>query len=303
MGALPQLVAAGAVVEPSALTSDTLNWRIALGDVGAGEVGTGAGADVDDQVREVADRRAAEGRHDRAAGVAGRAEARPAVAVVVEVRGQAELGLALRDGDVVAVAVVRDGRRVAARIGALRAADDGDRWIDAPLGRDGGSILISDQSLPGTPSPEVIFATVPTTPIVVVSSCIVTSCPTRSVQRRRGADVLRRAVREDEVRRAAVRRDDAARGGDAGVCTPGHSVLSASAATVAVPFEASCVLTAASGTGRRPDSSPADAVPAREMARAHAHASTAVGLKRIRLLPRTNVKWNGAHSRSAPQLS
>src|SRR3954470_4286938 len=45
-----------------------------------------------------------------------------------------------------------------------------------------GSILISAQSLPGTPSPEVIFATVPTTASVVVSTCIVTSCPMRSVQ-------------------------------------------------------------------------------------------------------------------------
>src|SRR5829696_8941168 len=45
-----------------------------------------------------------------------------------------------------------------------------------------GSILINAQSLPGTPSPEVMCDTVPTTPIVVVSSCIVTCCPIRSVQ-------------------------------------------------------------------------------------------------------------------------
>src|SRR4051794_22681419 len=45
-----------------------------------------------------------------------------------------------------------------------------------------GSILISAQSLPGSPSPEVILATVPTTAIVVVSTCMATSCPTLSVQ-------------------------------------------------------------------------------------------------------------------------
>jgi hypothetical protein len=45
-----------------------------------------------------------------------------------------------------------------------------------------GSILISDQSLPGSPSPDVMCDTVPTTPIVDVSSCIVTSWPMRSTQ-------------------------------------------------------------------------------------------------------------------------
>ena len=45
-----------------------------------------------------------------------------------------------------------------------------------------GSIRTSAQSLPGTPSPDVMCDTVPTVAIVVVSTCIVTSCPMLSTQ-------------------------------------------------------------------------------------------------------------------------
>src|ERR671920_2189424 len=106
-----------------------------------------------------------------------------------------------------------------------------------------GSILISAQSLPGSPSPEVFFATVPTTAMVVVSTCIVTSCPTRSVQWR----AVPTYCEEPSVKmKFAVQPYGATMQPPAetpGFCTPGHSVLSASAATVAVPLVASCVLT------------------------------------------------------------
>src|SRR5215218_9031629 len=87
-----------------------------------------------------------------------------------------------------------------------------------------------------------------------------------------------------------------------GLCTPGHSVLSAAAATVAVPWSASWALTEevrnlAGGLTR----SLADAVPAVTEARTHAHAIATVGLKRIRFLPRTNGCEGGA-PRSAPRM-
>ena len=92
-GALPaQAESVARAVVPSALTSEMPpNCASAFGDAHAGEVGAGVGADVDDQVREVADRRAAGAGQHGAAGVARSAEARPAVAVVVEVGGEAEL--------------------------------------------------------------------------------------------------------------------------------------------------------------------------------------------------------------------
>src|SRR5215210_5161709 len=98
-----------------------------------------------------------------------------------------------------------------------------------------GSILISAQSLPGSPSPEVILAVVPTTPIVVVSSCIVTSCPTRAVQWR----AVPTYCEEPSVKmKFAVQPYGATMQPPAetpGLCTPGHSVLSASAGTL-TPF-------------------------------------------------------------------
>ena len=106
-----------------------------------------------------------------------------------------------------------------------------------------GSILISAQSLPGTPSPEVMCETVPTTPIVVVSSCIVTSCPIRSVQWRAVPTYWfpPPAKMKFAVQPAGATMHPAAE--TPADCTPGHSVLSASAGTVAVPLVASCVLT------------------------------------------------------------
>src|SRR5215210_2891470 len=45
-----------------------------------------------------------------------------------------------------------------------------------------GSILIRAQSSPGSPSPDVMCDTVPTTASVAVSTCIVTGWPVRSTQ-------------------------------------------------------------------------------------------------------------------------
>src|SRR5215213_5270424 len=129
--------------------------------------------------------------------------------------------------------------------------------------------------------------TVPTTAIVVVSTCIVTSWPRLSTQWR----AVPTYFEPPSVKmKFAVQPYGATMQPPAetpGLCTPGHSVLSASAGTVAVPFCASWVLTEevrnlAGGRTR----SLADAVPARESAKAHAHASARIGLKRIRFLPK-----------------
>src|SRR3954469_1176902 len=98
-----------------------------------------------------------------------------------------------------------------------------------------GSILISAQSLPGTPSPDVFFATVPTTAIVVVSTCMVTSCPTASVQWRAVPTYL--DVPSVKMK-LAVQPYGATMQPPAdtpGFWTPGQSVLSASSPTL-TPF-------------------------------------------------------------------
>src|SRR5829696_4853475 len=90
-----------------------------------------------------------------------------------------------------------------------------------------------------------------------------------------------------------------------GLCTPGHSVLSASAGTVEVPSSASCAFTEevrnpAGGRTR----SLADAVPARESAKAHTHASARIGVKRIRFLPkRERSVGDGARRARADRLA
>src|SRR5215212_8079095 len=94
-----------------------------------------------------------------------------------------------------------------------------------------GSIRISAQSLPGTPSPDVILATVPTTASVVVSTCIVTSCPMRSVQCRAVPMYLDDPSVNTKfaVQPYGATMQPAAE--TPAVCTPGHSVLSASSPT------------------------------------------------------------------------
>src|SRR6476620_10749983 len=116
-----------------------------------------------------------------------------------------------------------------------------------------GSILISAQSLPGTPSPEVILATVPTTAIVVESTCIETSWPMRSVQWR----AVPTYCEEPSVKmKFAVQPYGATMQPAAetpAVCTPGHSVLSVSSPTLSWPCSWSFCLAAAvrnDGAGR-----------------------------------------------------
>src|SRR3954447_3141933 len=95
-----------------------------------------------------------------------------------------------------------------------------------------GSILISAQSLPGSPSPEVFLATVPTTAIVVVSTCIVTSCPPASVQWRpvpTYLDVPSVKMKFAAQPYGATMQPPAE---TPGLWTPGHSVLSASSPTL-----------------------------------------------------------------------
>src|SRR5204863_1636437 len=72
-------------------------------------------------VREIARGECAVGQHC-AARVTGGADARPAIAVVVPVRGKAALELALRHGDTVAMPPVGHDRRTAARVDPLRAS-------------------------------------------------------------------------------------------------------------------------------------------------------------------------------------
>src|SRR4029453_4630254 len=95
-----------------------------------------------------------------------------------------------------------------------------------------GSISISAQSLPGTPSPEVMCDTVPTTPIVVVSSCIVTAWPLLSPQWR----AVPTSCEAPSVKmKFAVQPYGATIQPPAetpGLCTPGHSVLSAASGTL-----------------------------------------------------------------------
>src|SRR3954454_10548984 len=95
-----------------------------------------------------------------------------------------------------------------------------------------GSILISAQSLPGSPSPDVILATVPTTASVVGSTCIVTSCPMRSVQWRGGPVYCGPPSVNTKfaVQPYGATMQPAAE--TPGVCTPGHSVLSVSSPTL-----------------------------------------------------------------------
>src|SRR4051794_34773257 len=104
-----------------------------LGDARAGVIGAEIRAEVDDQVREVADGLACVGGQHRAPGVTRRAEARPAVTVVVPVRAHAELRLARADCDAVAVPVVLQRLdRAAAGVDALRPADHRHGGVDAP---------------------------------------------------------------------------------------------------------------------------------------------------------------------------
>src|SRR4051794_23031838 len=158
---------------------------------------------------------------------------------------------------------------------------------------------MSDQSLPGSPSPDVMCDTVPTTPIVVVSSCIVTSWPMRSTQWRAVPTYcetpsvkMKFAVQPY----GATMQPPADTPGD---CTPGHSVLSAASGIVTpfAPFLESffSMLGFMNGAGARVGPL-ADAIPARAMVSAHASASTTLGLKRI---DPPSIRW-GARSRCAP---
>src|SRR5918995_6476603 len=90
-----------------------------------------------------------------------------------------------------------------------------------------GSILISAQSLAGSPSPDVMWETVPTTAIVVVSTCIVTSWPRLSTQWRA---VPTYCEAPSVKMKFAVQPYGATMQPPAdtpGAWTPGHSVLSA----------------------------------------------------------------------------
>src|SRR3954470_14917571 len=149
-----------------------------------------------------------------------------------------------------------------------------------------GSILISAQSLPGSPSPEVFFATVPTTAIVVVSTCIVTSCPTASVQWRAVPTYL--DVPSVKMK-FAVQPYGATMQPPAetpGLWTPGHSVLSASSPTLTPCAPLVCsfcmtVLVRNFALGRTGALEDADATPADDNASTQALTSTAQGLMRI----------------------
>ena len=121
------MLAPGAVSEPFALTSETPHWFIIfVMRVPARSLPRYSPAST---IRCVKLPTAWPPAVDhRGAGVARRAEPGPAEAVVVPVRGDAALELALRDGDAVAVAVVQDRRAdVAAGVDAARAACDRDR--------------------------------------------------------------------------------------------------------------------------------------------------------------------------------
>src|SRR3954471_137479 len=164
-----------------------------------------------------------------------------------------------------------------------------------------GSILISAQSLPGSPAPDVFLATVPTTAIVVVSTCIVTSCPTASVQWR----AVRTYFEVPSVKmKLAVQPYGATMQPPAetpGFWTPGHSVLSASSPTLTptAPLVCSCCLTELVrnfGAGRTGAELDADAVPASDSARTQ--TSAAQSLVRMKKKPPEN--WMRARSHARP---
>ena len=100
-----------------------------------------------------------------------------------------------------------------------------------------GSIRISAQSLPGTPSPDVMCDTVPTTAIVVVSTCIATSSPMLFTQWRAVPTywVPPEAKMKFAVQPAGATMQPAAE--TPAPCTPGHSMLSRSSPT-AMPVRA-----------------------------------------------------------------
>src|SRR5215208_829962 len=164
-----------------------------------------------------------------------------------------------------------------------------------------GSILISAQSLPGSPSPEVMCDTVPTTAIVVVSTCIVTSWPRLSTQWRA---VPTYCEAPSVKMKFAVQPYGATMQPPAetpGLCTPGHSVLSAASGsdTPFAPFLASffsmfCFMNLA---GARVGPL-AVATPAVVMT--SANASTTPGLKRM---DPPSESAEGAPSRGTPDCS
>src|SRR3954471_3990306 len=168
-----------------------------------------------------------------------------------------------------------------------------------------GSILISAQSLPGSPSPEVFFATVPTTAIVVVSTCMVNSCPTASVEWRAVPtyfDVPSVKMKLAVQPYGATMQPPAE---TPGFCTPGHSVFSASSPTL-TPWAplvwsfCTTVLVRNFALGRTGALVEADATPAKEIASTQALTSTAQGLMRMKSASR-NADGGRAPTRATLQ--
>src|SRR3954452_5196126 len=154
-----------------------------------------------------------------------------------------------------------------------------------------GSILMSEKSLPGSPSPEVILLTVATEASVVGSTCITTSCPTRSTQWR--AVPMYFEVPSVKMK-FAVQPYGATMHAPAWTpvgATPGQSVLRRSSPTETpwAPAAITCWLSAGvyhAGAGRTGDEDErAAAVEAGRRAASHVRPSARRSLDRICLVP------------------
>src|SRR5436190_7964746 len=182
-----------------------------LGDPRAGQVAARVAGEVDDQVREVTRGLEAVRRHDRAARVARGTEAGPAVTIVVPVRREPALELALADRHAVAVAVMQDRRRAAAGVDALRSA----LWqlrVDRKARAYGDDrVVVADPSVHELRDRADVrdrraYARRVNLHVDVLADLVdAVAC---------GADEVRAAVRVDEVGRAAVREHLARAGAD-----------------------------------------------------------------------------------------
>src|SRR5215211_7833920 len=168
-----------------------------------------------------------------------------------------------------------------------------------------GSILMSEKSLPGSPSPLVILATVPTEASVVESTCMTTSWPTRSTQWRAVPtyfDVpsvkMKLAVQPYGATMQPAAETPL-------VATPGQSVLRRSSPTETpwAPASTTCSCSALvyqAGLGSTGEVElAARAVEAGSRAAAHARTSARRSLDRIRVPPCGNV-WE--HADGVPHL-